>query len=118
MILEPLQLTQFESSIVARSSDAAVTRWRMMWCVVVPLGFIALLLSMFWQNAQPRLLLWLFLMYIVIVMAERISYGSAVLAYKSVVRKLIDRVDALEGSAVAEDSTSATPSLDPSRAGG
>jgi hypothetical protein len=53
----------------------------------------------FWRDAQPRLLLWLFVSYVGINMLEKVAYGFAVLSYKSVIRKLLARERAGGGPA-------------------
>ena len=91
-----LQFDPAETQIVARSANSAVTRRRIWYSVLFPLALIGLALAMFWRDAQPRLLLWLFVAYVAINMFEKLAYGVAVLSYKSVIRKLLSRVSELE----------------------
>jgi hypothetical protein len=84
-----LQPDPLEARLLASATNTAVTRRRIWWSVLVPLAFITLLITVFWRDAQPRLLLWLFVCYVSIGLFERISYGIAVLGYKSVIRKLL-----------------------------
>lgn len=81
--------TSAEQYILNRSSDLASTRRRIVWSILIPVGFVILLLAMFLQNAEPRLLLWLFVIYIVIGVFEKISFGFAVLSYKRTIQKLL-----------------------------
>jgi hypothetical protein len=74
-----------------------VTRRRIGYAVLVPLAFIVLLIAVYWREARPRTLLWLFVGYVAINAVEKVGYGLAVLAYKSVIRKLLARVSELEG---------------------
>ena len=97
-----LQLDPVEARIVARALDPALTRRRIWYSVLVPLALIALTLALFWRDAQPRVLLWLYVGYVAINMFEKVAYGLAVLSYKSVIRKLLSRVRELEGSPAAD----------------
>jgi hypothetical protein len=92
-----LEFDQLESQIVGRADNATVTRQRIWLSVLVPLVLVVLLLLVFWREAQPKLLLWLFVGYVIINIYEKVCYGFAVLGYKSVIRKLLARVKELEG---------------------
>jgi hypothetical protein len=91
-----LQLDRLESQLLARAADVAATRRRIGYSVLAPVALIALLLAIFWREAQPRLLLWLFVGYVAVGIFEKVSYGFAVLGYKGLVRKLLARVNELE----------------------
>lgn len=97
-----LQFNPAEVQIVARAANLAVTRRRIWYSVLSPLALIALVIAMFWRDAQPRLLLWLFVTYVAITMLEKVAYGIVVLSYKSVIRKLLSRLSELEGRPAAE----------------
>jgi uncharacterized membrane protein len=96
-----LQFDATEAQIVARAANSAVTRRRILYSVLAPVVLIALVLAIFWRDAQPRTLLWIFVGYVAINMLEKIGYGLAVLSYKSVIRKLLSRVRELEGPPTA-----------------
>lgn len=104
-----LDLDPLESQIIARAADSAVTRRRIWYCVFIPLAFIGLLLVLFWREAQPPILLWLFVGYVALNMLEKIGYGLAVLGYKRVIRKLLTQVEQLQAHPpAAADSPDAT----------
>jgi len=103
MSASTLNFDRAESHIVARSADVSVTQRRIWISVLVPLALVGLLFAVFWRDAQPRMLLWLFVGYVLFGLLEKLSYGLAVLAYKRVVRKLAARVTELE-SELARDS--------------
>lgn len=93
----PIQFNQTEERIVALAANSDVTRRRIWLSVLFPLTLIAVTLAVFGRDAQPRFLLWLYVAYVGINMFEKIGYGLAVLSYKSAIRKLISRIDELEG---------------------
>ena len=61
---QDLPFDHVESQLVARAANSAITRQRIWFSVLLPLVLIALLLVVFWPSAQPRLLLWLFIGYV------------------------------------------------------
>jgi hypothetical protein len=101
MNADSLQFDAAEAKVIAHAANSDVTRRRIRLSVLFPLFLIGLTLALFWRDAQPRILLWFYVAYIFINMFEKIGYGIAVLAYKSVVRKLLARVNELEGRSTA-----------------
>lgn len=97
-----LRFDGLDSRIVVRAADPATTRRRITYSIVIPLVLIALLLGAYGQDARPRSLLWVFILYVAINMFEKVGYGLAVLAYKRVIRKLVAQVTELGGSVVTE----------------
>lgn len=92
----PLKFDAAEAQLIARAAEPARTRRRLWLSALAPLALVAFALATFWRDAQPRLLLWLFVAYVLATLLERVSYGLAVLSYKRVIRKLLARVEELE----------------------
>jgi hypothetical protein len=92
-----------EAKIVAGAANSALTKRRILYSILAPLGLTALVLTMFWRTAQPAALLWLFVGYVAATTYERLGYGLAVLLYKSVIRKLLARVRELESRLAPSD---------------
>ena len=91
-----LELTEFEKILIQRSSDTAITRRRILQVIVAASLFAVLLVAtvILSKSALPSLVVGL--LYIAITTLEKVAYGKAVLAYKSVIHKLAKRVDAAE----------------------
>ena len=97
MDIRKLGLTETESRFLKRCSDAEVTRRRMRQVLVAACIFAALLLVMAWYTRSLPLVLGVALVYIVVTTWEKLSYGRGVLAYKSIITKLVRRLGELDG---------------------
>ena len=96
MDIRKLGLTEIESRILKRCSDAEVTRRRMGQVLVVATVFAALLIAVAWYSRSLPLVLAIALLYIVVTTWEKLSYGRGVLSYKAIITKLVRRLGALD----------------------
>jgi hypothetical protein len=83
--------------LLERCDDLLATRRKVQSVVVVAAIFVALLLFWILSDRPPRLLNWIFLIYVLITACERISYAAAIMAYKRLIRKLRARLESAEG---------------------
>ena len=93
---ERLGLNGEEAEVLRRSADSGVTRQRIRQVVVFASLFAVLLLAVGLLLRSWPLLLTVGLLYVGITALEKVAYGRAVLLYKSVIRKLVKRVEELE----------------------
>lgn len=98
---QSLNLDRVETEILRRAHDIATTKRRIWISVIAPLALATLVLIAFWDGRQPQLLLWLFVVYVLATMLERVGYGMAVLLYKRVIRKLAHHIDRTRASGEA-----------------
>ena len=92
----PLGLTSEEADVLSRCADSEVTRRRIRQVIFFATFFGALLLVVGLLLRSWPLLLAVGLLYVGITALEKVAYGRAVLLYKSLVRKLVKRVEELE----------------------
>ena len=97
MDIRQLGLTETESRILKRSSDAELTRRRMRQVLLAATAFAALLVVMAWFTRSLPLVLGVALVYVVLTTWEKLAYGRAVLSYKSIIQKLVRRLSDLDG---------------------
>ena len=97
MDIGKLGLTETESRILKRCSDAELTRRRMRQVLLAATVFAALLVVMAWYTRSLPLVLGVALVYIAITTWEKLAYGRGVLAYKSLIQKLVRRLRDLDG---------------------
>ena len=97
MDIRKLGLTETESRILKRCSDAELTRRRMRQVLLAAGVFAVLLLAMAWYTRSLPLVLGIALVYIVVTTWEKLGYGRGVLAYKSIISKLVRRLGELDG---------------------
>ena len=93
---ERLGLNGEEAEVLRRSADTGVTRQRIRQVIFFASLFAILLLVVGILLRSWPLLLAVSLLYVGITAFEKVAYGRAVLLYKSVIRKLVKRVEALE----------------------
>ncbi len=91
-----LGLSDVESRFLAGCRDERLTRRRMRQVLFAASVFAALLVIVTWFTRSWLGVLLIALLYIAITTWEKLSYGRGVLVYKSVVRKLVQRLDELE----------------------
>ena len=99
MDIRKLGLTDTESIILKRCSDAEVTRRRMRQVLVSAAVFAALLIAVAWYSRSLPLVLGVALLYIVITTWEKLAYGRGVLSYKAIISKLVRRLGDLDKGA-------------------
>ena len=93
-----IELSEPQRLILQNCSDAATIRRRMRSVVVMATLFALTLTLVTLLVDSPIVVLCIAVLYISITTFEKVSYGHAVLLYKSVVSKLVRRVTELEGS--------------------
>ncbi len=96
MDIRKLGLTENESRILKRCSDAEVTRRRMRQVLVVAAAFAALLVALAWYSRSLPLVLGVALLYVAITTWEKLAYGRGVLSYKAIITKLVRRLGELD----------------------
>lgn len=99
MDIRKLGLTEIESRILKRCSDAEVTRRRMRQVLVAACVFAALLVAVAWYTRSLPLVVGTALVYIGVTTWEKLTYGRGVLSYKSIIAKLVRRLGELDGGA-------------------
>ncbi len=97
MDIRKLGLTETESRILKRCSDAEVTRRRMRQVLVSAIVFGGLLVGVAWYLRSLPLVLGVALIYIVITTWEKLAYGRGVMSYKAIITKLVRRLGELDG---------------------
>lgn len=97
--MRELRLDLLEAQILARSHDTAVTRRRSVIAVLTgcAVAIAFLLAAMLGVSARP--LAAIAALYALLTMLQGLFYGKAILGYKSLVRKLAQRIADLERSA-------------------
>ena len=90
------ELTDLERRILGQTADVAVTRRRIRLVIVMAAFFAVMLTIMFLRGHSPGMVFGVAIGYILITTLEKVGYGFAVLGYKSLIRKLAARVEALE----------------------
>lgn len=93
-----LGLTGAEEEILRRSADSEITRRRIRQVVAWGSLFAVLLVLAGVGLRSWPMLLAVALLYVAITVWEKVSYGRAVLDYKSVIRKLRRRLEESEES--------------------
>jgi hypothetical protein len=96
MDISKLGLTETESRILKRCSDTELTRRRMRQVLIAATLFVALLIAMTWYSRSLPLVLGISLLYIAITTWEKLAYGRGVLSYKSIINKLVRRLNQLD----------------------
>ena len=96
MDIRKLGLTDTESLILKRCSDAEATRRRMRGVLLAAGLFVALLVAVAWLSRSLALVLGVALLYIVITTWEKLAYGRGVLSYKAIIGKLVRRLGELD----------------------
>lgn len=91
--MKDLELTPLERRLLDRSDKPEITRRRRTIVIASGLGFAAALVAMALVKRSWQLVLGIALLYIAITVWEKVAYANAVLAYKSVIRKLKKRAE-------------------------
>ena len=91
-----LNLTPLERHILHRSLDLRATRRRRATVVVMGITAAILLAGVAWLMQSWAFVLVVALVYIAVTIVEKVAYANAVLAYKSLIQKLKNRVEELE----------------------
>ena len=97
MDVRRLGLTETESRVLKRSSDTGGTRRRMRQVLLAAAVFAVLLAVAAWYSRSLPLVVGIALLYIAITTWEKLAYGRGVLAYKSLIQKLVRRLRDLDG---------------------
>ena len=97
-----LELTALEKYMLEHSGDMAVTKRRRLIVVVAGLCFAGMLTGFGVAYHSWKILLVLSLLHVAVSVFEKIAYANTVLAYKSIIRKLAQRVHELERGGDAE----------------
>ncbi len=97
MDISKLGLTETESRILKRSSDAELTRRRMRQVLLSAVAFAVLLAVAAWYSRSLPLVVGVALLYIAITTWEKLAYGRGVLSYKAIIQKLVRRLSDLDG---------------------
>ena len=98
MIMEKLELNSLEQAILANSSNEKITlRRRTMILVSGGILAVLLLVSGFVYKSWG-MLLFLAMGYVLITVFEKFAYANAVLGYKSLIQKLVNRIEELESN--------------------
>ena len=99
MDIRKLGLTDTESIILKRCSNAEVTRRRMRQVLVSAAVFAALLVAVAWYSRSLPMVLGVALLYIILTTWEKLAYGRGVLSYKAIISKLVRRLGDLDKGA-------------------
>ncbi len=97
MDIRKLGLTETESHILKRCTDAEETRRRMRQVLIVASVFAALLIVVARYSGSMPLVLAVALLYIAVTTWEKLAYGRGVLSYKAIISKLVRRLGELDG---------------------
>jgi hypothetical protein len=89
-------LTVTERLLLERSFDTALTRRRVRLVVVSAVLLTAALIVLSPLVRSWRFLLFFAVAYILVTAWERVAYARTILAYKSLIRKLVGRIEELE----------------------
>ena len=94
--MKDIKLTPLEQQILKRSSDPGLTRRRRTTVLVTGITAAILLAGVAWLKQSWQFVLIVSLVYIAVTVFEKVAYANAVLAYKSLVQKLKNRIEGLE----------------------
>jgi len=94
--MKELRLDLLEAQILARCHDTAVTRRRIVITIVTGCAVAAAFIIAAMLGVSARTIAGIAALYALITMFERLFYGRAILAYKSLVRKLAKHIGDLE----------------------
>jgi hypothetical protein len=99
-------LDEFERHLLDGSFSPNQMHRRMRTIVVVSVLVAASVAFFgFWTGTTARMITVAFLAYIAIVTIEKIVFVQTILRFESLVRKLVHRIESLEGVALTPDST-------------
>ncbi len=101
MDIRKLGLTETESRILKRCTDAELTRRRMRQALVAAAVFAALLIAVGWVSRSLPVVLAVALLYIAVTTWEKLAYGRGVLSYKAIITKLVRRLGELDGGSAS-----------------
>ena len=96
MDISKLGLTETESRILKGCGDSDLTRRRMRQVLVAAALFAVLLIAAGWFARSLPAVAAVALLYIGITTWEKLAYGRGVLAYKSIITKLVRRLGELD----------------------
>lgn len=91
-----LDLTPIEQQILERSEKPEITRRRRTMVVVSGSCFAAILVAVSLIRRSWEFTLVIAVLYIAVTVFEKVAYANAVLAYKSLIRKLKEQVSTKE----------------------
>ena len=94
-----LRLDLLEAQILARCHDTAVTRRRTVITIFTGCAVAVAFVLAAMLGVSARTLAAIAAVYALVTMIERAFYGKAILAYKSLIVKLTQRIGELEQSA-------------------
>ena len=96
--MNDLKLNPLEQHILEQSGNLNVTQRRKSIILVTGIGIIGLLVSVANINRSWKFVLSISIVYIVVTAWEKVAYANAVLGYKSLIQKLMKRVNELESN--------------------
>ncbi|MFQ5807684.1 MAG: hypothetical protein ACE5I3_14660 [Phycisphaerae bacterium] len=94
--MKELDLNLVETQILARSRDIAVTKRRTTITMVVRCAAAAAFVTAALMGVSASKVAAIAALYALVTMLEKVFYGKAILAYKSLIRKLTRRIEELE----------------------
>jgi Na+/H+-dicarboxylate symporter len=94
--MPPPELDATERQLLERSKDPGTTRTRIISVIIAPLVLIGMILYVVQTGLSAQLLGWVFVAYVAVTAWEKVAYGMAVLRYKRLIQKLVDRIEELE----------------------
>lgn len=93
-----IDLSDIEQVFIDKSANLEVTRGRRLMSLALPTVIILVVVLVPKINQSPKLLLSLFIAYVLIATLERMAYANAVLVYKGLIQKLSKHIEVLEKS--------------------
>ncbi len=96
MEIDQIELTEVEKRFLVGSSDTAVTGRRIRLVLVAAAVYVFLLVAVALFLKSWLMILIVSLVYIGVTVWEKLAYGRGVLVYKSIIQKLVRRVEKLE----------------------
>ena len=93
-----IDLSDIEQVFIDKSANLEVTRGRRLMSLALPSVIILVVVLVPKINQSPKLLLSLFIAYVLIATLERMAYANAVLVYKGLIQKLSKHIEVLEKS--------------------
>ena len=103
--MKDLKLTPLEQRILFYSTNSAITHRRRTTVLITGIATAILLAGVAWLKQSWQFVLIVSLIYIVFTVFEKVAYANAVLAYKSLIQKLKNRVDELESENNSQQKT-------------
>lgn len=94
--MTPLELDATDEQLLEHSRDLGTTQTRIISVIIAPLVLIGMIIYVMQSDVPAHWLGWVFVAYVVMTAWEKVTYGRAVLGYKRLIQKLVDRIEELE----------------------